>query len=800
MNFMRLLLLFLLVPISISALDNSLDTTKTLLDSLEYTADKIIYNFKIDQIKLIDNSEIYYKKSFIKSDSILIDLRNKIAIAQGASEMFNGEQSIFGSTIFYNIETEEGMLFNGRTKFEDGYYTGATIRKIDDNTFDIDNAKFTTCDVESQYYIFSPKFRVFLNDKIVAKPVILYINYFPILILPFATFPIKQERHSGFLVPEPGYNNKEGKFIKDLAYFQTLGDYGDILLSFDIMELTGYEFRLRSRYLKRYFINGNINSRVLYFREQSLDRYKIRWTINSFHKQIFSQYSQLLVKSDFVSDADVRETSDEKEIRMDKTLHSYIYYTHNKDRKNFNTTLDYRKDLITNDETIFSKLYFSKKADYHSLNIYGDYRVNIYPDKTDKMTLKLPSISFQMYRHSIAKMFDKGEKENSNLMDKIYISYKGNFLHYGNINSDSPTLSELFYKDVNNISQHREGIKHSISLSYDDKIFRVLSFVQSFNYNEIWADKDENNKKLVRGNDYNSKTTMFTELYGIFTFNAGRLKAMRHIITPKISYSMHPDFSKNDRFYSFSPISISTSKRSEKISFSLKNKLQAKVLGNDNKIKKLNNLFTMNSSFSYDNINKPDGKGFSDISHRITIMPFNFEIVKTNFNLSNTFKCNQDFYSLDIENYSLTANLSLKGILNYIDYFPYINSKQEEDKSLSEKESSLDIDKNQEQKPWSISLSYSYINNKKSDYYSSDLHTNLNLNLTKNWSIKYNNYYNFKEKKLISQSVEIYRDLHCWQLKFNWSKSGENWSYRFEVKVPKLPDLRFLHTDSSKPW
>ena len=818
MDFKPILLFLLLIPISLSAIENladTTDTTRAVLDSLEYSAEKIIYNLKSDQIKLIGNSEIFYKDSFIKSDSILIDLTNRIAISRGKSELFDGEESIFGSTIFYDIDSEEGMLLKGNTEFEGGFYSGKKMRKVGDRTFDIDNAKYTTCDLKNpHYYIFSPKFRVFLNDKIIARPVILYVNHFPIFALPFATFPIKRERHSGFLIPDPGYNKTEGKTLKDLAYFQTFGNYGDILFALDFMELTGLEFRIKTRYLKRYILQGNINSRLLYYHEKSLDRYKIRWTINTYHKHTLSPFSDLTIKTDFVSDAEVRKTSENKEVRMDKLLHSYLYYYYKKGTKNFNTTLDYKEELIDSNRTFYSKTYFSKKSGYTNFNIlgdlryYNDYRKSLSTNR-DKITLNLPSISFQLYQKRITQFINKDKEEFSNLWDDFYISYKGNLIHKAEVNKQSPDFAELFYHDTYNsegkiITQHREGIKHSLSLKYERKLFGFLSFWQSVNYNEIWVDKDKENKKLVRGYDYNEKTNFYAPLYGIFSPNFGRLKAIRHIIFPKISFTMQPDFSKNDRFkntdnYSC-PVTISSTGRSRTLSFLLENKLQAKILGNDRKIKKLNNLLSVSSSLNYDFERKPTG--FSDIKHTGKIMTIKLETGPTKLNLNTNFSCTQDYPSLKIKDYSYKVylNLSIGSDLLYFDYFPYQKLERNVNERLSPRGNISDNIKDKKiiQKPWSLDMKFGYGNNKAGEY-TANLHNHLRLYLTKNWSIDYNNYYNFKEHKLVSQGINIYRDLHCWQLRFTWSKSGEYWSYRFQINAKKLPDLKFRHSDR-KHW
>ena len=792
MNCRKIFWLPLFFYISIFATENQSDTTKTILDSLDYSADKIIYELGKNRINLIGNSEIHYKNSFIKSDSILIDTKNRIAISEGESELFDGDEIIFGASLFYDIESNEGMLLQGKTKFEDGFYSGNKIRKVGDRIFDIDNAKYTTCELDaSHYYIYSPKFRVFLNDKIVGRPVILYVNHFPIFALPFASFPIKKERHSGFLLPEPGYSKSEGKFLKDLSYFQIFGDYADVLFSLDILELTGLEFNLKGRYLKRYVLNGNVNSRFLYYYNQSPENYTIRWTINTFHKHTLSPFSNLTIKADFVSDADVRETSEDKEIRMDQDLHSYLYYSFRKQNKNFNATIDYKEDLTEDDDrTFYSKLYFSKKAGYHNFNIYGDFK---HFSDNDEITMNLPSASFRLYQKRISQFFDKEKEEFQNWWDDFYFSYSGNLIHKAEINKKSPNFEEFFYHDTYSngdiITEHREGVKHKISLKYERKLFGFLSFWQSLNYNEIWADKDTENHKLVRGYDYNTSATLRAPIYGIFNFNTKKLKAIRHIISPQITYTMRPDFSENDRFYTY-PVSISSSSKSEKISFSIENKLQAKILDKTEKIKKLNNLFSLNSSFSYDHIAKgDDGKGFSDISHSISIMPVGFLVRNMNLHLSNSFKCKQYFYTLEAKNYSLNTKFSIDGEKNYYDYFPFLKS---EEKNLSEN----DLDEIKKiQKSWKLSSTFSYSKNVENDYYSSGIHNSLRFFLTKNWSVDYGNYYNFKEHKLISQSINIHRDLHCWQIKFSWSKSGDYWSYRFQISAKKLPDLKFRHSE-----
>ncbi|MCB5259265.1 MAG: LPS-assembly protein LptD, partial [Candidatus Cloacimonetes bacterium] len=80
-----------------------------------------------------------------------------------------------------------------------------------------------------------------------------------------------------------------------------------------------------------------------------------------------------------------------------------------------------------------------------------------------------------------------------------------------------------------------------------------------------------------------------------------------------------------------------------------------------------------------------------------------------------------------------------------------------------------------------------------------NLRLSAGFNLTKNYSLTYSNYYDIKNKELISQSIKIIRDLHCWKLDISFTKRNEYWDYRIIFFNTKFPDaLRFQTRDSKR--
>ena len=66
------------------------------------------------------------------------------------------------------------------------------------------------------------------------------------------------------------------------------------------------------------------------------------------------------------------------------------------------------------------------------------------------------------------------------------------------------------------------------------------------------------------------------------------------------------------------------------------------------------------------------------------------------------------------------------------------------------------------------------------------------ISITKNWKISYMTNYDFVDKEFSFTSINIGRDLHCWQMSFNWIPIGFMRSYNLNINVKSsiLQDLR----------
>ena len=103
--------------------------------------------------------------------------------------------------------------------------------------------------------------------------------------------------------------------------------------------------------------------------------------------------------------------------------------------------------------------------------------------------------------------------------------------------------------------------------------------------------------------------------------------------------------------------------------------------------------------------------------------------------------------------------------------------------------------------PWNVSVNYTltYVNSyvaAKYNYESNITQTlslSGNMTLTENWKIAFSSGYDFVNHGMSYTSIDIYRDLHCWEMRFNWVPFGyyKSWMFSINIKASALRDIKY---------
>jgi hypothetical protein len=367
-------------------------------------------------------------------------------------------------------------------------------------------------------------------------------------------------------------------------------------------------------------------------------------------------------------------------------------------------------------------------------------------------------------------------------------------------------------------------------------LFKHFTFSPALNYTETWALQTiaqawNPETQLVEydtiqgfrsAREYSLGMGTQTRLYGMLNFKRGRIKAIRHVVNPSIGFSYRPDFSLprygiyenvqidsigNSRQYSiFQGTNFSGPAAGEfgGINFSVGNNLEMKVLSRKDTLEEIKKVrlidaFTISTGYNM----AVDSLRLSPLSMngRTTL----FE--KLNLNFSSSFdpyiidsagrRLNQYEWKVNKRPARLTtANLGVSGSFRSGSASP-----GNEVGSTGMLNDYVDFSI-----PWNVSFGYSlFIRNIQTAGATDSLTTtqtlqlSADLNLTSKWKIRASTSYDFVNKEFPSAFIDVYRDLHCWELRMQWIPFGIRQSYSIEIRV-KSSVLQDLKLRKAQDW
>ena len=805
------------------------------------STDSLVYDVRNKLVYVYNEGDVTYQNSNLKADFMRIDMTDKTVFAYGKPDSLDGKAIVTkpefsdGSasyqmdTITYNFATEKAKIKGVATQQGDGWLVGGSVKKMPDNTINIQDGMYTTCDETDHphFYLAMTKAKVQPGKKVITGPAYLVMEDVPIYFLgiPYGFFPINMGPKSGLLMPSYGEDGTRGFFLRDLGYYITLGDYADLAVRGGFYTLGSWEASAASRYIKRYKYSGSFNI----------------------------QYSNI-------------KTGEKGEPDYLKQSNFRVQWTHSQDAKanpgstfsasvNFATSGYNRYSANTLNDILStqtnSSISYSKSWTGTPFSLSANMAIS-QNSSNQSISLTLPTVVFNVSRIYPFKRKEKTGKDR--WYEKISMQYTGKMT-----NSVTTTESEIFTKKT--LENMKNGIEHSIPVSASFNVFNYINLSPSFNYNEKWffkkveyewnpmtnkVDTMANEYGFYRLYNYSMSVSASTTVYGMYDFTKKKrdrkIQAIRHVLTPSIGFSYTPDFGDFKYGYykslqrdslgttqTYSPYaqnaySVPSSGRNMSMNFSLSQNLEMKVLSKRDtsgvkKIKLIDELrisgsynfladsmrlstipisfrttlfgnFGINLSATLDPYRlTPDGK-------RINKLFFPGRIVSTGWSFGYTFKSRDDR--------SQTAINDITSIPpEYMN--PFYDPYGTMDPVLRRQymaQTYYDFSL-----PWNFGFNYtvnysiSTGNYPPKGYKKNVTQTvgfNGSLNLTPKMGITFQGGYDIKANRLTTSSVSITRDLHCWQMSFSWIPFGtyRSWSFNIGVKAASLSDLKYDKSQS----
>ncbi|MFN3404763.1 MAG: putative LPS assembly protein LptD [Cytophagaceae bacterium] len=789
-------------------------------------------SIRLDVVKqiafLYGDAFIEYGNISLKAERIEIDWHNHTLTARGVKDTVTGRtigipvfkegtDTYTADTIVYNFQTRRGLISGIITQQGEGYIHGNRVKKTDEALY-INHADYTTCNLaHPHFYIRANKLKVIPEDKIVAGPFNLYVADIPTpLGFLLGVFPVPKKQKSGIIFPMYGESADRGFFLRNGGYFLRWSDYAATSLTGEIYSRGGHGAQAHTDYRSRYRFTGNFDLRYNYiksgmegFNTESKD-YWLTWN----HATISQRNSRLSAGVNFGSSNYNRFNAYNPSNYQSNVFSSTINYSRNFGNSPFNIAIGLRSDQNT---------------------------------RTQQYNFTVPSVAFNMNR---VYPFKRKIGTGNRWYEKINTAYTLNTqILASNMSTRRSVPADTLQLSLDNFQRFFErpyaqyGAKHTIPINTTIKAFKYFNFNPFINYNgytyfeRLEYTINDNNEPIgtpVEGttytHDFNAGTSLTTRIFGTFG-NPGGPVQVRHVMIPTINYTYRPDFYNINRS-DFQEVQIEGRQRQilsryqgfmygapaagtqNLISFNVVNTFEAKAKtpkDTANPVKKFKLI---------ENIGLTGGYDFTAEQFKWTLISLQartrlFNKVDINFNTAYDpyvyirneenrveripevrFSTDDQFQKPKNYNLALATNLNPSAKKPRFRERPvydatqlaYINANPE-----------MYVDFNI---PWSLYVSYN-MNFNRQPFGNATVIQSLNFNgdvkLSDKWKIGFNSGYDFVNQGITFTQINIYRDLHCWEMRANVIPFGPRRSYTFDINV-KASILQDLRLNRRRDW
>ena len=501
--------------------------------------DSLVYIAPTKQVRLYGNAKVKYENMNLESDKVRMALDSSLVHATGSADTAGkltgspvftmGSDKYESDTMSFNFKTKRGFINNVYTEQEDGFLSSQHSKRDSSGVLYLEHGRYTTCDApHPDFYIALSRAKVRPGKDVVFGPAYLVVADVPLpLAIPYGFFPFTKSYSSGFIMPSYGDESARGFYLRDGGYYFAINDKWDLKLLGEIYTKGSWGLSAASNYRKRYRYNGsfffsyqntkNGDKGMPDYSEQT--SFKIQWS----HRQ------------------------DSKANPFSSLSASVNFATTSYERDNLNSMYNpqsYTQSLRTSS--------VSWTTNFSSLGMTLSGTTNLSQNMRDStISLQLPDLNVSVSRFYPFKRKKMAGKER--WYEKISMSYTGH------LSNSINTKEDLLFKS-NLIKDWSNGMQHNIPINANFTVLKYINVNPSFNFtdrmytNKVMKSWDEATQTEVADTTYgfynvynwSMSLSASTKLYGFWLPSrkifGDKIQAIRHVLTPQVSFSYAPDF------------------------------------------------------------------------------------------------------------------------------------------------------------------------------------------------------------------------------------------------------------------
>ena len=617
-----------------SVIPDTLNSNKKENSDIEYTinynaVDSMWFDVKTQKVILYGDAHADYGDITVEAEHIEIDWTQQLITATYTLDsngnkigipVFKDKQDEYtADTIAYNVKTKKGYISKIYTQQNNDHIKSDRVYKDEYNNVFMEDATYCPCDdKDATTYIKTKKLKVIPEKRVYSGPALLHIGNIPTpLGMPFAIFPITNQKTSGIIIPDFNYSELRGYYLTNGGFYWATNDYVGIKFLGSIYSNGGGALGISSNYKYRYHYNGSLF--LNYTKEvqngdeyarQDIKNYSLRWN----HTPQTTSGRKLTANVELASSQYNFRNEIDATVGLKNTMTSNIRYTMPMTGTPFSSSISLRH--FQNNAT---KIYDFTLPNY-ALNMN-----RIYPLRRNSTTKDYSfeplNVIRDFYQSTSIAMSSNIKYDVSNKpLTKPSLPFE--ISNFNESNLDTLLLEKQYIASI--LDRAKLNMSYSIPVQATLKVAKgKIAITPRFNYSgyvypesysfkaDSVADDDgiyseafrmDTTHALAHAYKYSTSVSTNTNIYGIYKFTKPGLPKFLHTVTPTVGMTFAPEFSDYEKYsQNYSKVystaadtsyyiskylgyTLPTGSKQSSLSFSLNNTLQMK----STKVKEVN--------------------------------------------------------------------------------------------------------------------------------------------------------------------------------------------------------------------
>ena len=772
--------------------------------------DSIFTDVKLKQVHLYGHAIVQSSDFKMEAGYIFIDLAKKEITAkyqldslgkkQNLPKFNNEGEEIIAQTIRYNFETKKGYIEELALKQEEVYLYMGTAKRHEDEQIHFVKGRFTTCDLPDPHYHFQLSRAVLIPEKrIVTGPMNLYVMGLSTPIgLPFSVIPQQKKRTHGILIPQFVPTSTYGFGLQDLGYYLPISPKLQSTVYASIFSRGSYGFRNVLDYKWLYHNTGQLDLGFQRFNtgfpyEQKTNKFSLMWRHTKDPKS--NPYIQFGANVNFISDNKATNYLD--------PLNTQYF------NSNFNSDVFLNRLFPGKPINMGMKLSMRQNAASHQVGLTS------------------PVFNLNVTRVFPFKRLISNQRGMLGMISRIGVTYNLESQNRAVFKDDKlrldslSTIASSFMTGAQQLmtiqttgSIFKNALKITPSIQVTNKL-NLQQIQKSYNQTSNTVQVDTL-KKFGSTLDLSANIQITSAIYSYFKFVGKRKPVLRYIATPSMVFRYTPQVNQQEQYFnplqnqwvSYSPFehalyASSMYKSGSVLDFSLNNTFELKALKNIDSISyvkyRLIDQLSLNARYDFEK----DSMQLSDFTINLRLTPFKALSIVSSGQFSPYGWNEQTGKSIDV--YALNNMQGLGRFLSATISTTYTITSKAGEELLRQAQSIQATTWNAEYNnfllhpeywinyniPWKLNVSHVYGILLDQTNYTNQQNVYVNTNslmlvadasFSKNWKVTTDAKIDLPTKRMVNLRVGLNRNLHCWNLQFNWVPVGGNKSFLITLR------------------